>query len=225
MEEIVGRPGGVGIGRGQRVRLTVEYLLLFFVAVIGYAVAHIPGGPIPVLLALAGLAFWYLRRQPDFDRAALWRPAALRGQLPAMLALWALAIVVAIGALAVFAPDRLFDLPRQRPAIWVAVMIFYPLFSVYPQEMVYRAFLMHRYAPVFGTGRGLVAASAAAFGCAHVIFGNVLSVVLTLVGGALFASRYRRTRSLFTVSVEHALYGLLVFTVGLGQYFYHGAGS
>ncbi len=46
---------------------------------------------------------------------------------------------------------------------------------------------------------------------------------MTIVGGWIFASRYRRTRSLFTVSVEHALYGMLVFTVGLGQYFYHGA--
>lgn len=43
----------------------------------------------------------------------------------------------------------------------------------------------------------MVAASAAAFGW-------------------IFATRYRTSRSLLTVSVEHGL-------VGLGQYFFHGA--
>ncbi|WP_330252115.1 hypothetical protein OG874_39410 [Nocardia sp. NBC_00565] len=28
---------------------------------------------------------------------------------------------------------------------------------------------------------------------------------------------------LFTASVEHSIYGIVIFTVGLGTYFYHGA--
>jgi uncharacterized protein len=212
-------------GHDDPVWLAAEYSLVFFGAVIAYTVAGSPGSPIPVLLAMAGLALWYLRRRPDVDRAALWRPAGLRGQLPSMLVLWAVAAVLAVAALAVFDRDRLFELPRERPLLWVLIIVFYPLVSVYPQELVYRAFLMRRYAPLFGTGPGLVAASAAAFGCAHIIFGNALSVVLTLAGGALFATRYRRTGSLLAASVEHALYGILIFTVGLGEYFYHGASS
>jgi hypothetical protein len=47
--------------------------------------------------------------------------------------------------------------------------------------------------------------------------------VLTLIGGWLFARRYQRTRSLLAASVEHALYGVLAFTVGLGALFHHGA--
>lgn len=205
--------------------LAVEYGLVFFGAVVAYTAAGSPGSPIPVLVVMAGLALWYLRRRPDVNRAALWRPAGLRRQLPSMLALWVVAAVLAVAALAVFDRDRLFELPRERPLLWALIIVFYPLVSVYPQELVYRAFLMHRYAPLFGTGRGLVAASAAAFGCAHIIFGNPLSVALTLVGGALFATRYRRTGSLLAASVEHALYGILVFTVGLGEFFYHGASS
>jgi membrane protease YdiL (CAAX protease family) len=101
--------------------------------------------------------------------------------------------------------------------------VFYPLLSVYPQELLYRSFLLHRYRPVFGDGTGAAAASAVAFGCAHLMFHNVLSVLLTLVGGWLFARRYQRSRSLLTASVEHALYGVLAFTIGLGALFYHGA--
>jgi hypothetical protein len=44
-------------------------------------------------------------------------------------------------------------------------------------------------------------------------------VLLTLAGGWLFARRFQRTRSLLVASVEH---GVLAFTIGLGDLFYHG---
>jgi membrane protease YdiL (CAAX protease family) len=102
-------------------------------------------------------------------------------------------------------------------------MVLYPALSVYPQELIFRSFLFHRYAPVFGEGVGLVAASAAAFGYVHIIFGSWFSVVASGIGGWIFATRYLRTQSLFTASAEHSVYGILVFTIGLGRYFYHGA--
>lgn len=200
-----------------------EYLVLFFGVVGAYALAGSPGSPIPPLLLL-GLGAWlYLRRRQDFDRADLVRADALRSAIGPILALWAVAAAVAIAAVALLDPHRLFNLPRQVPLLWALVMVFYPVVSVYPQELIFRAFLMHRYAPVFGTGRAMAAASAAAFGFAHIIFGTLASVLLTVAGGWLFARRYQRTRSLFTVAVEHALYGGLAFTVGLGDLFYHGA--
>ncbi|GIF47368.1 CAAX prenyl protease-like protein [Asanoa ferruginea] len=201
----------------------VEFGALFFVAVGGYALLGSPGSPIPVLLVFGGLALWWLRRQPDFDRRDLWRREALRPALRPVLLTWAAAAVVGIGAVAVIRPDHLFDLPRESPWIWLAVVIFYPLLSVYPQELLFRAFLLHRYAPVFGTGWAAAAASAVAFGFAHIILGSFWSVLLTLAGGWLFARRFQRTRSLLVASVEHSLYGVLAFTIGLGDLFYHGA--
>jgi hypothetical protein len=44
---------------------------------------------------------------------------------------------------------------------------------------------------------------------------------MTLLGGTLFAFTYHRTRSLLACSVEHALYGCFVFTIGLEQLFYY----
>ncbi|MEW2385197.1 CPBP family intramembrane glutamic endopeptidase [Micromonospora sp. NPDC047707] len=218
-----GAPAGERVGKARRVRLAVEHVLLFYGAVAAYTVAGPPGGPIPPLVLLGLLCWWWLRRQPGFDRADLGRPAALRAALPGIVGPWAGAAVTAVAGIAVLAPERLFALPREAPLIWVAVAVLYPLVSVYPQELLFRAFVFHRYAPLFGAGWGLLVASAAAFGFAHVIFGSVWSVLLTLLGGALFAWRYRRTRSLLAASVEHALYGVLAFTVGLGDLFYHGA--
>ncbi|WP_250000906.1 type II CAAX prenyl endopeptidase Rce1 family protein [Actinoplanes sp. M2I2] len=192
-----------------------EYLLLFF-GLVGVLIAiDVPGGPIPVLLVAGALIVVYLRRQ----RVSLTGSLDLRG----VVGLWALVSVLTVAAMAVFDRDNLFVLPRENPGLWLLIIVFYPLVSVYPQELIYRAFLLHRYEPVFGTGKRAAAASAVAFGFAHLLFGNVIAVVATVAGGWLFARRYQKTGSLLVVSIEHALYGITIFTVGLGQYFYHGA--
>jgi hypothetical protein len=207
----------------QRAWLTVEFVLVFFGVVLVYvAVGGPPGGPLPPLVLLAVGAYLYLRRRPGFDRADLWRAGEVRSALRSILPLWSVAAVVGVVAVFLITPDHLFDLPRRQPLLWLAVLVFYPLVSVYPQELVFRAFVLERYRPVFGDGRLMAAASAVAFGFVHIIFGNLLAVVLSGVGGWLFARRYQRSRSLLATSVEHALYGQLIFTIGLGTYFYHG---
>ncbi|WP_229068377.1 type II CAAX prenyl endopeptidase Rce1 family protein [Actinoplanes sp. DH11] len=205
-----------------RLRLLAEHLLLFYGSIVLLIALDVPGGPIPVLLVAGAAVSAYLWR---FDRHDLWRARALRGALPGMLGRWTVFSLLAVAAVAMFDRTHLFDMPREQPWLWLAVITFYPLLSVYPQELLYRAFLLRRYAPLAGEGRGAAAMGAAAFGFAHLIFGNVPAVVLTITGGWLFARRFQRTRSLLVVSVEHALYGITIFTVGLGRLFYHGAGG
>ncbi|HEY0002741.1 MAG TPA: CPBP family glutamic-type intramembrane protease, partial [Actinoplanes sp.] len=187
-----------------------EYLLVFYVPT-GLCIAFpVPGGPIPVLLAAALAVTIYLRRTVGFDRSSLFRAGPLREALPGMLAQWAVVSLVTLAGVAVLDREHLFELPRREPWLWLAIVVLYPLISVYPQELLFRAFLLHRYAPVFGTGRRAAAAGAAAFGFAHLLFGNAIAVAATVAGGWLFARRYQRTRSLLVVSVEHALYGITI---------------
>jgi membrane protease YdiL (CAAX protease family) len=115
------------------------------------------------------------------------------------------------------------SLPRTNPVLWVAILLLYPVLSVYPQSLVYRAFLFHRYGGLFGNGPLTVIASAVAFGFLHVIFRNGWAVGLSALAGLLFAARYWQTGSLFVSAFEHALYGGLIFTSGLGRFFYSGA--
>ncbi|GAB3476907.1 CPBP family intramembrane glutamic endopeptidase [Amycolatopsis cihanbeyliensis] len=206
-----------------RLYLAIEYGVLFFGLVVLYTLLFQGTSPIPVLLVLGAAVVVYLLRSPTFDRSSLWRPDALPGQLRSIGLLWGVTAVGAGVAVAVARPDLLLSLPREDPLTWALVMVLYPLASVYPQELIFRAFLFQRYAPVFGEGHGMVGASAAAFGFVHLPFGNWIAIVLSLAGGWIFASRYQRTRSLLTVSFEHALYGMLIFTIGLGLYFFHGA--
>ncbi|WP_432992804.1 CPBP family intramembrane glutamic endopeptidase [Dactylosporangium sp. CA-233914] len=202
--------------------MVAEFILVFFVLPVLFAFVKIPGGPIPILLVLTIVVAFYFRRARDFERRDLWRAEALRPALPRILRLWALAAVLAVAAVWLFDREHLFDLPRHNPGLWALIVLAYPIVSVYPQELLFRAFMLHRYAKLLRTEKVAAGFSAVSFGLAHLLFGNPVAVVLTLLGGWLFARRYQQTRSLLTVCAEHAAYGLLIFTVGLGRYFYHG---
>jgi len=115
---------------------------------------------------------------------------------------------------------RLFSLPRERPLVWVMVMILYPLLSAMPQEIVYRSFIFRYYR--FLPEKFIILISAAAFGWVHIILQNWVAVTFSAIGGALFAHTYAKTKSLAACCFEHALYGCYLFTIGMGMYFYHG---
>ena len=100
-------------------------------------------------------------------------------------------------------------------------MLLSPLLSVCPQEFLYRAFFFERYQPLFGSGRGMIAASSLAFSFVHIIFGNWIAVGLCCLGGLLFSPTNAPALSLLAC-IDHALFGNLVFTIGLGQFFHHG---
>lgn len=119
--------------------------------------------------------------------------------------------------------NQFLSFPRDRTDIWVKVMLFYPLLSVWPQEIIYRSFIRHRYAPLFQTGAAYITASAVAFGFMHIMFLNPVAITMTLIGGVLFAHSYHKYQSLALACLEHALYGCLIFTIGLGQFFFSGA--
>ena len=114
------------------------------------------------------------------------------------------------------------SLASERPGKWLKIMSLYPFTSVLAQEFVYRVFFFHRYGPLFSNRWLLIGANALAFGFGHILFRNWIAVVATVIGGALFAWRYERTRSFWAVWAEHTLWGWMVFTVGLGVYLFHG---
>ena len=60
------------------------------------------------------------------------------------------------------------------------------------------------------------------FAYVHIIFINPVAPLLTLIGGYFFTSTYAKHKSLALVTIEHALYGNMLFTLGLGWYFWGG---
>ncbi|MEP6924456.1 MAG: CPBP family intramembrane glutamic endopeptidase [Pyrinomonadaceae bacterium] len=176
-----------------------------------------------LFFATIGVAIWLLRNR-NFNRKLLWLGRHVRGEWNQLKRILLRFIICGalIAALVLFVfPGNFLDMPRENPVVWAIVMIFYPLLSVYPQELIYRTFFFERYRSLFRSKIATVFASAIGFGLIHIIFQNPLAVILTLIGGVFFAETYARTRSLRLVWFEHALYGCLIFTIGLGEFFYH----
>ncbi len=122
-------------------------------------------------------------------------------------------------------PDWFLEFPRNRPDTYWTIMLLYPLMSVPPQELVYRTFFFHRYGALFGRAWwAAVGLNAMLFGFGHIVVGTELAIFGTMATGLLFALRYALTRSFWAVYLEHALWGALVFTVGLGRFFFTGVG-
>jgi len=202
--------------------LAFECTLLFIGLPLSIKYRILPNLPIPYLL-LAGLAvFLLLRRDPAFDSSHLVVWGNVRPFLALILFRDAICLLLLGLAVWWFAPQSLFSLIEERPLLWALIMVFYPLLSVYPQELLYRAFFFHRYRPLFGSSWTMLLASAFAFGFVHIIFSNWLAVGLCVLGGLLFSFTYHQSSSLLLACLDHAIFGNFIFTIGLGRFFYHG---
>lgn len=113
--------------------------------------------------------------------------------------------------------SKLFCVPLNNPKLWIIILLVYTFLSVWPQELIYRTFFFTRYERLFENKKLFIFVNAILFSLAHIFFRNTLVIVLTFVGGLLFGITYLKTKSTLLVSIEHAIYGNWLFTVGMGQ--------
>lgn len=203
--------------------LLFEFLALFVALPLAFRFKPFYFPPLPALWLALAYCYWRLKRDPSFDHALLWNSASLPRFAPAVFATFCVvAALIGIGVW-MLAPAKLFGFVRTHTLFWAVIMCAYPIVSVYPQSLIYRAFFFHRYRSLLPSSGVSLVASAAAFSFIHIIFRNPIAPLFTFFGGLLFAHRYRQSQSLCVSALEHALYGCFMFTVGLGAYFYHGA--
>ncbi len=173
----------------------------------------------PVLIAITAFLLYdrtfSVRR--ELSVGITWRSIA---SILVMFAVGASAVAWAVHA---YMPERYLALPLQRPDTWLKILMLYPFTSVLAQEFVFRTFFFHRYGPLFGRRVWLmILVNATAFAISHILFRNWIAVGGTFVSGLLFARRYQVSRSFWTVWLEHTLWGYLVFTIGIGVFFFTG---
>lgn len=113
--------------------------------------------------------------------------------------------------------ENLFSILLEKPKLWIFILFFYSVFSVYPQEFVYRTFFFQRYQILFKNKLTFIFINASLFSLAHILFKSSLVLLLTFIGGILFAYTYKESKSTLLVSIEHAIYGSWLFTVGMGN--------
>lgn len=120
-------------------------------------------------------------------------------------------------------PELLFFILKTNPLLWLMIMLLYPLLSALTQEVLFRAFFSYRYGDLIRNEQLFILVNALLFAYVHSLFGNLIAVVFSFLGAIMFMHTYLKSRSLFSSTLEHALYGNLIFTLGIGQFFYHGS--
>lgn len=212
----------------RRFWLSIELCLLFLIAPL--LVRHaVHGEQVPLFLALLPVLFFALAVLAA-DRTFQLRKELARGisarSLLSILVLF-LAGGAALTAWVLSAhPDWFLEFPRNRPETYQRIMIGYPIASVAAQELVYRTFYFHRYGPLFGSQRGFaVALNGVLFGFGHIVIGTWFSIIATGAAGTVLALRYAATRSYWAVFLEHTMWGWLIFTIGIGRFFFTGVSN
>ncbi|WP_167610461.1 CPBP family intramembrane glutamic endopeptidase [Maribellus sediminis] len=204
----------------RKIVYAAEFILLFFgIPLLLFFDSNIVHPSAVLLPVLVGLTLYFLK-QKEFRIRDL-----IRLNISKKMWITQGFIVLGIGILLtifvwIFEPGNLFNLPRGNWKIWIAMFFFYPTFSAYAQEVVFRQFLFMRYKPLFKTTTAMVLASAVSFSFAHIVYFSVLSLVLTFFAGIYLALVYQKTKSVLFVSILHGALGFFIFTVGLGQHFW-----
>ncbi len=204
----------------SKVYLTTEFSLIFagVPLAIYFNLVRVP--KIFPLVAVTAFVLLVLLKDGEYKRRELWSLDEIDEVLPGLLVKFILVFATLVVLVMVTRPQALFSFPRQRLQIWGLVMVFYPLLSAFPQEVIYRGFIFHRYRSLFPEPWMQIAISTLSFSFLHIIYDNIPAVLLTLAGGYIFSRTYLKTRSILITAIEHAIYGCCIFTIGLGHYFY-----
>lgn len=200
--------------------LAVEFVVLFLGVPLFLFFEENIIHPSSILLPILVALILYFRKQKDFHLRDL-----VRLNISKKVWLQQFLVVLFIGVflfafVLIFEPENLFNLPRRNPVIWLAMLGFYPVFSAYGQEIVYRKFLFMRYSRLFQKKRVLILASAVMFSFVHIVYFSILSLILTFFAGIYLAWLYDKTKSVLFTGIIHGILGFLIFTVGLGQHFW-----
>jgi membrane protease YdiL (CAAX protease family) len=124
-----------------------------------------------------------------------------------------------IGILYIQNKEALFNVMLTKPTLWLKFSGIYILFSVIPQELIYRTFFVKRYQELIKNKVVFLLINAVLFSFAHIWFRSELVLLFTFVGSLLFTNTYLQTKSIRLVILEHSLYGVWLYTVGYGALF------
>ena len=195
--------------------LLLELILLFVIFPILYFFDLIPFHKIVPLVVLFIYCVVILVRQrhdnPNrFKTKANWVLILLRFiGISILILIW----------IKIFSPNPLFADFNANKKLLLRTMI-YPFSSAFPQELIFREFFFYRHKPIFRNEIVLITINVVLFAFAHIYFANWTILIFTLIGGTIFALTYLKTKSLFVVTVEHTLFGMLILSSGLSEQFY-----
>ncbi|HUH28891.1 CPBP family intramembrane glutamic endopeptidase [Gelidibacter sp.] len=193
-----------------------EFFLIFIILPVSFALDY--PFVIKAFLTVSGFAYVVyillkvennkFRIAPNLQWSLFWKHVGVKLLVIAFLT---------IAYMLLTAKSDLFHVLYRKPKLWVVILFAYAMFSVYPQELIYRTLYFQRYNSLFKSRSLFIFVNASVFSLGHIFYRNPLVMLMTFLGGILFALTYEKTESTLLVSIEHAIYGCWLFTVGMGQ--------
>lgn len=206
----------------NKLRLIFEliFLFLFIPAVFAF---DLFGINLMLILTTTGiLIFFFLRYDYDFDNDQFWNWDKGKPYLKKILLTFFASAVVMVLIIYLIDPSNTFYMVSRFPLFIVLLSIFYPLFSVLPQSLIYRSFFFHRYESILKKEWMRILLSGIFFGLGHALYKNLMVIGLATIAGIIFAFHYNKTKSLAMNWFEHSIYGVWLFASGLGTFFVSG---
>jgi membrane protease YdiL (CAAX protease family) len=193
-----------------------EFFIIFILIPVSFAIAY----PVWIKMIIGVLGFFYVifillkveKNKFKIGSQLNWRQFF-------KFTLIQLIVIAILTTLYMWVMDRpnLYVVIVNKPLLWLMILFVYSFFSVYPQELIYRTFFFQRYQSLFKNQTLFIIINATLFSLAHLFFKKGIVMILTFIGGILFALTYKKTKSTLLVSIEHAIYGCWLFTVGMGE--------
>ena len=105
------------------------------------------------------------------------------------------------------------DLDLKKYYFTSVLLIFYLLFSVIPQEIIFRFLFFYKYKDYFNKFEILLLNSLV-FSFCHLIYFDLYILLFSFFGNLLFTFNYMKNKSLLVVIVEHFLLGQTLIILG-----------
>lgn len=204
-----------------RARLWAEFAGLYLMAPVAVAVLLPAQWMFPMLFLITAVGLALLHVTEGFHWTDLLRAGAgVNRHVVAAFTLVTLAIAAAV--ILTTRPEAFLALPKQNPGLLLLIVVLYPVLSALPQEVVFRPLFFRRYGVLLPGVKPAIVLNAALFSLAHLMYWSWIVAAMTFAGGVIFAWAYEARRNFPMAVLLHAIAGWIIFTLGLGVYFYSG---
>ena len=105
------------------------------------------------------------------------------------------------------------DLDLKKYYFMSILLLFYLLFSVIPQEIIFRFLFFYKYKDYFNKFE-IILLNSLVFSFCHLIYFDVYILLFSFFGNLLFTFNYMKNKSLLVVTVEHFLLGQTLIILG-----------
>lgn len=196
--------------------LLTEFILVYFLIPLLIYFKLIVFSKMLILFLLALVALLILYHDNNFDKKRLLLVHCQKYHFLSIFLRFCFSSAAILLLILIFSPRAFSQVTFNKPLTWITSSLSYLSMSVIPQELIYRTYLFHRYRLIFKGNFLPIAISTFSFTFAHIVYENYFALVLTLIGGYYFSVTYQKSRSLIITVAEHFMYGMFIFSIGIG---------